>query len=104
MRTRITRLLTGALCGGALIAAPLVAAPQAAAACPAGTVLDGRTGICWDATSTGSNVITGTGGVCLPGRIGLCMAGLQNSAFPGAAIRPPTGAGPNRVSAPSSWP
>jgi len=104
MTTRITRLLTVALCGGALVAAPLVAAPQAAAACPAGTVLDGRTGICWDATSTGTNVITGTGGVCLPGRIGLCMAGLQNSTLPGAALKPPVAVGPNRVSPSGSWP
>ncbi len=104
MTTRITRLLTVALCGGALAVAPVLTAPEAAAACPAGTVLDGRTGICWDATSTGTNVITGTGGVCLPGRIGLCMAGLQNSTLPGAALKPPVAVGPNRVSPSGSWP
>lgn len=102
MTTRITRLLTVALCGGALAAAPVLTAPEAAAACPAGTVLDGRTGICWDATSTGSNVISGTGGVCLPGRLGLCMAGLQNSSLPGANLQPQRPAGPSRT--PGTWP
>jgi hypothetical protein len=52
MTTRITRLLTVAMCGGALAAVPVLTAPEAAASCPAGTVADNRTGICWDATST----------------------------------------------------
>lgn len=102
MTLRITapRLLLAAAAGAALLAAPLVSAPQASAACPAGTVTDYRTGICWP-TAAGSIAITGTGGVCLPGRIGLCMAAYENSAIPGAALSPQPPAGP----APrTSWP
>jgi len=101
IRSTIPRLLLAAVCGGALLSAPLITAPPAAAACAAGTVLDSRTGICWDATSTGSNVISGTGGVCMPGRLGLCLAGLQNSQMPGANLPTQTGAGANRA---DTWP
>lgn len=102
MTFRLTapRLVLAAVCGAALLAAPVVTAPTASAACPAGTVTDARTGICWP-TAAGNIAITGTGGVCLPGRIGLCMAAYQNSAVPGAALRPQPPAGP----APrASWP
>ena len=102
IRSTVPRLVLAAVCGGALLSAPLITAPPAAAACGAGEVLDSRTGICWDATSTGSNVISGTGGVCLPGRLGLCLGALQNSQIPGANLQPQPGAGPSRQ--PGSWP
>jgi hypothetical protein len=85
MTFRLTapRLLLAAACGAALLSAPLVASPTASAACPGGTVTDNRTGICWP---TAAGNITGTGGVCMPGRIGLCMAAYQNSQIPGANL------------------
>ncbi|WP_167107074.1 hypothetical protein [Mycobacterium sp. DL592] len=85
------------LCGALLMSAPLVTAPAAHAACAGGQVLDPTTGVCWSQSQT---QISGTGGVCLPGRLGLCMAALQNSQMPGANLSPKPPAGP----APSSWP
>ncbi|MCX2932757.1 hypothetical protein ORI20_21010 [Mycobacterium sp. CVI_P3] len=101
MNIRITApgFLIAALCGAALVSSPLVTAPPAHAACDAGQVLDGRTGICWSQSQTTLGV-SGTGGTCLPGRLGLCMAGLQNSQMPGANLPVAPPAGP----APSSWP
>ncbi|MFM8597985.1 MAG: hypothetical protein ACKOB8_03135 [Mycobacterium sp.] len=84
----------------ALIAAGLSAAPTAHAGCTAGEVPDPATGVCWSSSATNLG-ITGTGGVCFPGRLGLCIAGFQNSQVPGAALRPQPPAGP----APrTSWP
>jgi hypothetical protein len=108
MTSRITAphlVLAGAV-AAAFLSLPVLAAPPAhAVACPAGQVADNRTGICWDATSTGSNVISGTGGVCLPGRIGLCLAGLQNSSLPGGTLRTQPGAGSAPRTGPQgSWP
>ncbi len=97
-RTTASRLLMAAVFAGTLVAAPVVTAPPASAACPANTVADPRTGVCWPQSQTTLG-ISGTGGICLPGRLGLCLGALQNSAMPGAAIRPPTPAGANRV-----WP
>ena len=91
-----------AVCAAGLVSAPLLTAPPAAAACSAGEVLDSSTGICWDATSTGTNVISGTGGVCMPGRLGLCLGALQNSQMAGANLPVDTKAGPSRQ--PGSWP
>jgi hypothetical protein len=86
--------------GGGLLSAPIVTAPSAfAAPCPAGTIADPVTGVCWS-QSQGSIGITGTGGVCLPGRLGLCLGALQNSQMPGANLPTNTTAGPNRT----SWP
>ncbi|MGY4710582.1 hypothetical protein ACXDF8_13655 [Mycolicibacterium sp. CBM1] len=88
------------VCGAALVFSPLVAAPIAHAACNAGQVNDPRTGVCWSQAQTTLG-ISGTGGMCLPGRLGLCMAALQNSQIPGAnLVVPAPPAGP----APSSWP
>ena len=99
MKFRLTApsLLLASLCGALLMSAPLVTAPAAHAACAGGQVLDPTTGVCWSQSQT---QITGTGGVCLPGRLGLCMAGLQKSQMPGANLQPQPPAGP----APSSWP
>ena len=107
MTSRVSALhlvLAGAA-AAAFVSVPVLTAAPAYAACPAGTVSDPRTGICWDVTSTGGRPITGTGGVCLPGRIGLCMAGVQNSALPGAALQTMPAAGPAPRSGPQgSWP
>ncbi|EHB55790.1 secreted protein [Mycolicibacterium rhodesiae JS60] len=91
MKIRITvpGFLIAALCGAALMSAPLVTAPPAHAACTAGQVYDAKTGICWSQAS-GNIVISGTGGTCLPGRLGLCMAAVQNSQVPGANLPKPT--------------
>jgi hypothetical protein len=62
-------------------------------------VYDAHTGVCWS-QARGNIVISGTGGVCLPGRLGLCMAGVQNSQLPGANLPSAPAAGP----APRSWP
>lgn len=98
IRFTASRLLAAAVLGGSLMAAPVVTAPSAHAACNAGQIADPRTGICWSQSATNLG-ITGTGGMCLPGRLGLCLAGLQNSQIPGAALKPQAPAGPNRV-----WP
>lgn len=98
MKFRLTApsLLLASLCGALLMSAPLVTAPAAHAACGGGQVLDPTTGVCWSQSQT---QITGTGGVCLPGRLGLCMAGLQNSQMPGANLQTQVPAGANRT-----WP
>lgn len=100
IRFTAPRLLLAAICAGALLSAPVVTAPPAHAACNAGQIPDPVTGICWSQSATNLG-ITGTGGTCLPGRLGLCMAGLQNSQMAGANLRDNVPAGPNRV---SSWP
>ena len=87
-----------AICGGALLSAPMVTAPPAHAACNAGQIPDPVTGICWSQSATNLG-ISGTGGTCLPGRLGLCLGALQNSQLPGARLKPQAPAGANRV-----WP
>ena len=101
MKFRLTApsLLLASLCGALLMSAPLVTAPAAHAACTAGQTYDPSTGVCWSQAAPNQS-ITGTGGVCLPGRLGLCTAALQNSQMPGANLHPMPPAGP----APSSWP
>jgi len=96
MKSRLTApgLVLASLCG-----AVLMSAPAAHAACTAGETYDPSTGVCWSQASPNQS-ITGTGGVCLPGRLGLCTAALQNSQMPGANLHPMPPAGP----APSSWP
>ena len=100
IRFTASRLLLAAIFAGALLSAPVVTAPSAHAACNASQVPDPVTGICWSQSATNLG-ITGTGGVCLPGRLGLCMAALQNSQMPGANLPDSAPAGPNRV---GSWP
>ena len=100
IRFTAPRLLLAAICAGALLSAPVVTAPPAHAACNAGQIADPVTGICWSQSATNLG-ITGTGGVCLPGRLGLCMAALQNSQMPGANLPDYAPAGPNRA---GSWP
>ena len=102
MTIRITasRLLLAAALGAGMLTGPMVTAPPAAAACTAGQIADPITGICWSQSATNLG-ITGTGGTCLPGRLGLCLGALQNSQIPGANLRPQPAAGP----APrASWP
>lgn len=103
MTLRSTRLLLAAALGGALLVAPGIDASTAhAAPCPGNAIADPVTGVCWS-QSQGSIGITGTGGTCLPGRLGLCLGALQNSQMPGANLpdQPVTGAGANRA---STWP
>jgi hypothetical protein len=97
IRIKAPGVMLASLCAAGLMSAPLLTAPLAQAQCSGGQVLDPTTGVCWSQSQT---QITGTGGVCLPGRLGLCMAGLQNSQMPGANLHPMPPAGP----APSAWP
>ncbi len=99
IRSTVTRLLLAAACGGAILYGPT--APAASAApCPGGTIPDNVTGICWS-QSSGTIAITGTGGTCLPGRLGLCLGALQNSQIPGANLPSNPGLPTSR---PGSWP
>lgn len=98
IRFTASRLLMAAICGGALLSAPMVTAPPAHAACNAGQIPDPVTGICWSQSATNLG-ISGTGGSCLPGRLGLCLGALQSSQLPGARLKPQAPAGANRV-----WP
>lgn len=98
IRFTASRLLMAAICGGALLSAPMVTAPPAHAACNAGQIPDPVTGICWSQSATNLG-ISGTGGTCLPGRLGMCLGALQNSQLPGARLKPQAPAGANRV-----WP
>ncbi|MBY0287655.1 MAG: hypothetical protein K2X52_10935 [Mycobacteriaceae bacterium] len=95
MRIRITApgFLLASVCSAVLMSSPLVTAPAAHAQCTAGEVLDQRTGVCWSQSQTTLGV-SGTGGWCKPGRIGLCMAAWQNSQVPGAALQPAPPGGP----------
>lgn len=84
IRSTVPRLLLAAVCSGALLYGP--AAPSASAApCAGGFISDPVTGVCWS-QSKGSIGISGTGGTCLPGRLGLCMGALANSQLPGANL------------------
>ncbi|MFN8032874.1 MAG: hypothetical protein U0Q47_06165 [Mycobacterium sp.] len=98
IRIKAPGVLLASVCAAGLLATPLVTAPSspADAQCGGGQVYDPTTGVCWSQSQT---QISGTGGVCLPGRLGLCMAGLQNSQMPGANLPSPAPAGANR-----SWP
>ena len=102
MTFRSTRLLAAALSGAMLTAPVIVASHVAAAPCPGNTIADPITGVCWSQTQ-GSIGISGTGGTCLPGRLGLCLGALQNSQIPGANLPDPiqTSPGANRA---STWP
>lgn len=94
-----SRLALAAALGVGVLAGPIVTAPPAAAACNAGQIADPITGVCWSNNANNLGV-TGTGGMCLPGRLGLCLGALQNSYVPGENLRPQAPAGPNR----KSWP
>lgn len=103
MTLRSTRLLLAAVLGGALLMAPGIDVSVVhAAPCPGNTIADPITGVCWS-QSQGSIGITGTGGTCLPGRLGLCLGALQNSQLPGANLpdQTQTTPGANRA---STWP
>ena len=76
--------------GGVLMATQIVTASTAQAACSGMT--DPVTGLCWSGSAAGSG-ISGTGGTCLPGRLGLCLGALQNSQIPGANLPKNTGVG-----------
>ncbi len=100
IRSTASRLLAAAVLGCGLMSAPMVAAQSAfAAPCAGGTVADPVTGVCWPQTK-GITGLTGTGGVCLPGRLGLCLGALQNSQMPGANLPTNTGVTSGR----QTWP
>jgi hypothetical protein len=85
--------LLASACSAVLMASSLLTAPAADAQCTAGEHWDQRTGTCWP-QSQSSLGVTGTGGWCKPGRIGLCIAAWENSAVPGAALKPAPPGGP----------
>lgn len=95
------RVIAAVSCGAALLTAPTLTAPPAGAACNAGQTADPFTGVCWSQSATTLG-ISGTGGTCLPGRLGLCLGALQNSQIPGANLRPMPAAGP--APRQGSWP
>lgn len=101
IRFTASRLLAAATLGGGMWLTPMLPAPIASAACTGGNVADPITGVCWAPSQFGSG-ISGTGGTCLPGRLGLCLGALQNSQLPGANLPVDTSAGPSRQ--PGSWP
>jgi hypothetical protein len=100
VRFTASRLLLATACGAALLSATMLSAPTASAACTGGNVADPITGVCWAQSQFGSG-ISGTGGTCLPGRLGLCLGALQNSQIPGANLPTNTDAGSGRA---DSWP
>jgi len=87
IRSMASRLLAAAALGGALIWTPAISAsPAGAAPCSGGQWQDPITGVCWSQNSP-SNSYGGSGNIpCLPGRLGLCMAALQNTPVPGATL------------------
>ena len=103
MKIRITAsgVALAAVCAAGLVSAPLLTAPAAHAACAGNQISDPITGVCWSAAQRGSG-ISGTGGTCMPGRLGLCLGALQNSQMAGANLPVDTKAGPSRQ--PGSWP
>lgn len=98
IRSTASRLLVAGALGAAMVSTPLTAGPATAAPCPGGAIADPVTGICW--SQSGGVSITGTGGTCQPGRLGLCLGGLQNSQMPGDNLPTNTGVTSGR----QSWP
>lgn len=98
IRSTVPRLLVAGALGAAMVWTPVTAGPAGAAPCPGGAIADPITGICW--SQSGGVSITGTGGTCQPGRLGLCLGALQNSQIPGANLPKNTGVGQPD----SSWP
>jgi len=95
--TKASGFWLAATFGGILLSTQLMtAAPSEAAGCPGGQWQDPITGVCWSQNSP-SNSYGGSGNIpCLPGRLGLCLGALQNTAIPGSTLP-----GPNRN---GSWP
>lgn len=85
--------------GGILVATQIATAPPAHAC---SGLTDPITGVCWTGSSAGSG-ISGTGGTCLPGRLGLCLSGLQNSQLPGDNL-PSNNTVNAQTNRSSSWP
>lgn len=99
IRATAFRVLGGVVLGAAMWSTPVTAGTADAAPCTGGNVADPITGVCWAPSQFGSG-ISGTGGTCLPGRLGLCLGALQNSQMPGANLPTNTTAGSGRA----SWP
>lgn len=91
-------LLLATTFGSILMATQIATAPPAQAC---SGLTDPITGVCWTGSSAGGG-ISGSGGACMPGRLGLCLAGLQNSQTPGGNLPKNTGlAAPEKT---VSWP
>lgn len=90
IRLTASRLLAAAALGAAMVSTPVFPAHQAdAAPCPGGQWEDPVTGVCWSQNNP-SNSYGGSGNIpCLPGRLGLCMAAVQNTPIPGATLPGP---------------
>lgn len=113
-RIRTTGIVTAAICGALLLsvqvgtssAAPTdcsgtLAKAQASEAQDVASSRSLHVGDCWQ--YAGSNWgVSGPGGTCLPGRIGLCLAALQNQN--GSVQRQTAGKPPPPGPTPSSWP
>lgn len=97
MRSTVSRLLVAGALGAAVVWTPMTVGPADAAPCPGGAIGDPITGVCWSQSQGVS--ISGTGGTCMPGRLGLCLGALQNSQIPGANLPKNTGVGSS-----DSWP
>lgn len=79
-RLMASRTLLAAACGMGLLYGPTLPTADAAP-CAGGAIRDPVTGICW--SQSGGVTMSGTGGQCQPGRLGLCLGALQNSQLPG---------------------
>lgn len=86
--------------GSILVATQIATAPPAQA-CSGMT--DPITGVCWSGSSQGSG-ISGTGGTCLPGRLGLCLGALQNSQSAGDNLPDDNKINAQTNTGSSSWP
>lgn len=86
--------------GSILLATQIATAPPAQAC---SGMNDPVTGVCWTGSSEGSG-ISGTGGTCLPGRLGLCLAALQNSPGAGDNLPSNTKVDAQTNGGSSSWP
>lgn len=86
--------------GSILVATQIATAPPAQAC---SGMNDPITGVCWTGSSEGSG-ISGTGGTCLPGRLGLCLGALQNSSSAGANLPSNNKVNAQTNSGSSSWP
>lgn len=90
--------------GGLLMSAQLVTAPPAQG-CPAGQVEDPFTRMCWSQSGQG-DTDGGSGGPCLPGRLGNCVGTLQKASPTPATQNPavPCGFGPDSGYPCGYWP
>lgn len=112
--TWVFRIATASVLGGLLASVQMGTASPDPAGC-AGTIAKDQAseahdvasastlhvGDCWQ--YAGANFgVSGPGGTCLPGSVGLCLAALQNQT--GSVQRQPAQKAPPPGPPPSSWP